>query len=517
MTRKTHKSITFKHPRMLFLWWVYSFLFSIGITSIGGGFQEIILLILIPLILRLFTKKWNIFFVIIWIGGSILWWVIGKQSYTSHISDLKHIESIIHSGEKKIHIHGTIDRLLYQSDFSRSYRLIIDSIDNTSPQNRQKNTLGIIVEIPSNLSIQTGDIISFTGKISPTIKYLKNDGFSRYCFHEELYGKISLQTFERIKSNNISTLETLRNSVVLIFFRGFPREVSGIISWMVFGNTDLLEKKTKDAFILSGITHILVVSGSNIALVIILSLAILRYIPGLPSWGKAIIVTIFVLTYATIVGWWVSVIRAVTMGLISYLAVIGNKKLSSISILAGVACIFLIIDPLILMYDAGFGLSFWATLGILLFHTKIMELFKNLPIPLWTKETLSVTFSATIGSTPILIYHFGEISSGIILANILLSFIIGWITIVSVWYIPLSFIGGYFLYLYWFLIYIPVQYILLISGFFSLSATIPITGIYQYLIPIIFLGYIIIEVFFQESKKLILNQKDVSDSSHDSQ
>lgn len=136
------------------------------------------------------------------------------------------------------------------------------------------------------------------------------------------------------------------------------------------------------------------------------------------------------------------------MGLIAFLAVIGNKKIASISILALVAFLFITHDPLVLMYDAGFGLSFGATLGILLFHKKISEFLKNFVIPLWTKDTLAVTFSATLGSTPILIYHFGEISSGIILTNILISFVIGWITLLSVFYIPLSFIGGYFLYMY---------------------------------------------------------------------
>lgn len=517
MTHKTYESVVFKHPRMLFLWWMCAFIFSIGITSIGGNFRELLFLFLVPLFLRLFVRKWSIFFVIIWISGSILWWIIGKQSYDSHITDLRSMEYLTHSGEKKVAIRGTIDTLLYQWDYSRSYRLIIDNIDNSSPQYRQKNTLGILVEIPSNLPVQIGDTISFTGKVMPTIQSLKIDGFSRYSFHKQLYGKTSLLTFEKITNKQVSILERIWASVVTIFFQGFPRETSAIISWMVFGNTDLLEKKTKDAFILSGIMHILVVSGSNIALVIILSLTILRYIPWLPSWGKIISVILFVLIYATIVGWWVSVIRAVTMGLIAFLAVIGNKKTASISILALVAFLFIIHDPLVLMYDAGFGLSFGATLGILLFHKKISEFLKNFVIPLWTKDTLAVTFSATLGSTPVLIYHFGEISSGIILTNILISFVIGWITLLSVFYIPLSFIGGYFLYMYWFLLYIPVKYILLIAGFFSLSETIKVSGIYQYLIPIILLGYIIVEVFFQENTNLILNQKGGSDSSREIQ
>ena len=50
---------------------------------------------------------------------------------------------------------------------------------------------------------------------------------------------------------------------------------------MTIGNIELLSSETKKAFTNAGITHILVVSGSNIAFVIVILTGILRYIPML--------------------------------------------------------------------------------------------------------------------------------------------------------------------------------------------------------------------------------------------
>ena len=64
-----------------------------------------------------------------------------------------------------------------------------------------------------------------------------------------------------------------------VMFSGFPENVSGIILGMTIGNIELLSTEIKKSFTNAGITHILVVSGSNIAFVIIILTSLLRYIP----------------------------------------------------------------------------------------------------------------------------------------------------------------------------------------------------------------------------------------------
>jgi competence protein ComEC len=81
---------------------------------------------------------------------------------------------------------------------------------------------------------------------------------------------------------------------------------------MTIGNIELLSSDTKKAFTNAGITHILVVSGSNIAFVIVILTGILRYIP-MKKWINISIVMLFVIMYGSLVGWDMPVVRAVGM------------------------------------------------------------------------------------------------------------------------------------------------------------------------------------------------------------
>jgi competence protein ComEC len=89
---------------------------------------------------------------------------------------------------------------------------------------------------------------------------------------------------------------------------------------MTIGNIELLSSETKKAFTNAGITHILVVSGSNIAFVIVILTGILRYVP-MRRWIRGSIVILFVLVYGSLVGWDMPVVRAVAMGLVTYMAI----------------------------------------------------------------------------------------------------------------------------------------------------------------------------------------------------
>lgn len=104
-----------------------------------------------------------------------------------------------------------------------------------------------------------------------------------------------------------------------ILFAGFPENIAGIILGMTIGNIELLTTETKKSFTNAGITHILVVSGSNIAFVVVILTSILRYFP-VQRMIKTTIVVLFVMGYGSLVGWDMPVIRAVSMGIIVYMA-----------------------------------------------------------------------------------------------------------------------------------------------------------------------------------------------------
>ncbi len=92
-----------------------------------------------------------------------------------------------------------------------------------------------------------------------------------------------------------------------------------------------------------------------------------------------------------------------------------GRKGSSIRLLVFVAFLILAFNPLLLLYDAGFQLSFLASAGIIYFKNPIERILKRIPF----KGILAMTLSAQIFTLPILIYNFGRVSLVAPLSNVL--------------------------------------------------------------------------------------------------
>lgn len=235
---------------------------------------------------------------------------------------------------------------------------------------------------------------------------------------------------------------------------------------MTIGVIDLLSENVKKDFIGSGLAHILVVSGSNIAFLIIFLSIFFRYIP-LPRRVLESIIIISILLYGSLVSWDTSVLRATMMGILSYLVASQERKISSKASLLGAFLVLFFLEPLAPLYDAGFGLSFGATLGIILFDREIKKYTKKYHIPEVFAAIFSVSLGAMLGSLPVLVYHFGTISIFSLIANILIAPILGWILFSTVIFFFVASISHFLAYLWGFLVYFPTLYVLKVSEFFS--------------------------------------------------
>jgi competence protein ComEC len=77
-------------------------------------------------------------------------------------------------------------------------------------------------------------------------------------------------------------------------------------------------------------------------------------------------------------------------------------------------------NPMTLLYDVGFQLSFLATLGLILVGNKIVSFVKFLPEKLGIREACAMTLSAQIFALPIILTNFGRFSLISPVANILI-------------------------------------------------------------------------------------------------
>jgi len=463
------------------------------------------LLVLLIILLLGWWRKTIIISLILGIGG--LWWYMWNEENTKRELSHKQLWALTQGFSGNYTIDWTIDKILYKNDFNTTYRLNIANIANWSTKNNKSlsnKDIYISVSIPSNLKINTWDTIEYTGKIQSSITF-PISWYWWYSWYYQLYWKSSTTTFKKIYSREKNILDTIRDWAKGIIFRWFPEGIAGIILGMTIGDIDLLWDETKKNFTLSWITHILVVSWSNIAFVIIIITGILRYLPinkKIQIW----IVVSFVLFYSILVGLDMPVIRAMMMWLITYIAIEWWNKVSSISILVLIGFLILLYSPLSLIYDAGFGLSFMGTIWILLLYPYIQKILSPIYAPKFIKDIIGVSISASIGSSIVVIYYFWSIPVFGILANILIGGLLGWILFASILYLALSFLWVWVIYIWWWLIYLPVAYINQISVYFwSLySYTIPP----EYISPIsLFLLWISISFLFINEKNKLLEPK----------
>ena len=203
---------------------------------------------------------------------------------------------------------------------------------------------------------------------------------------------------------------------------------SSILEGVILGNKSAIPQEVKDKFRITGLSHIIAISGMH---VVILSSIVMYFLLFLGFWRNQAFygAVIFILVYIVLVGLPSSAVRAGIMGIIYLLGQKIGRQAMSLRVIVLAAGLMLLLNPLFLFYDVGFQLSFLAVLGLILFEPILRNFIKFLAFIFFRikfKEKyenflmlFTVTISAQIFTLPIIIYNFGNISFVSIFTNIL--------------------------------------------------------------------------------------------------
>ncbi len=227
---------------------------------------------------------------------------------------------------------------------------------------------------------------------------------------------------------------------------------SSIFKAFVLGEQGDIPEEVKDHFIVTGIAHLLAISGDHLGIVALLSFSLLIWIL---KRSEFLLLSISVkklaagltipciLLYTFIAGGGISVIRAMIMVITFFLSIVFNRERNLLHTLALAAFLILIFSPPSL-FDVSFQLSFLAVLSILYMMPRILEGLKKeeISLPLktswkqtilkYTKLSLLVTAVAIFGTAPFVAFHFNRISPIGFVTNL---FVIPWVGFLIV---PLS-------------------------------------------------------------------------------
>lgn len=247
----------------------------------------------------------------------------------------------------------------------------------------------------NNLSVESGELIFAKGNFKSEINTEKGT-----------IGKITIENYKEIQGDFYSKLMSIRRDVYKKLEENMGKRKAGLICSVSFGYSDYLDAEDKEEMRNLGVIHAISVSGLHVALVFAI-------INKLTNKRIAIGVTIL---YVLFTGAVFSSIRALIMGICIACSVGAKKKYNPLGALVFSAALITVIKPYA-PFGLGFMLSYFATLGIILFSKKINK--KLYRLPKFLRESLSLCISAQIFTLPILMISFKEVATASIIGNLI--------------------------------------------------------------------------------------------------
>lgn len=284
------------------------------------------------------------------------------------------------------------------------------------------------VTFPAGTVLHYGDELILTGRLS--LPYESEDfSYRDYLFRQGITAIMSAPAFsvQPAKRGNFlsATLFRIRERGNTVLAQIFSYPESSLLQGILLGDDSRLPDQTMQDFRDTGTSHIIAISGFNVA---ILSGLIASLFTRLLGRKKGSLVTVIGISlYTVLVGASASVVRACIMGGLSLLAAGIGRRQNGVNTLAFTAAVMGLQDPYVLQ-DAGFQLSFAATLGLVLYALPLQEVCEKALSRLisarrasqaagWIAEYFLFTLAAHVTTLPILILTFQRFSPVTFLAN----------------------------------------------------------------------------------------------------
>ena len=196
-----------------------------------------------------------------------------------------------------------------------------------------------------------------------------------------------------------------------------PDAPGGLLPGLVVGDTSALDPELADDFRATGLTHLVAVSGTNVAIVAGAVLLLARWCRAGPRLAAG-------LGLLALVGFVVlarpspSVLRAGVMGAIALLALATARRRAAVPALCAAVIVLVVADPE-LCGDPGFALSVVATGGLLFLAPSWRDGLRGRGVPAGPAEALAVPAAAQVACAPVVAALSGGVSLVAVPANLL--------------------------------------------------------------------------------------------------
>ncbi len=257
-----------------------------------------------------------------------------------------------------------------------------------------------------------GDVEPLAGKATPTLR------------RRHVAARVNAHAVIHVDDGN--TIATSANALRVLVAKGagsMNSVNSALYTGLVFGDDRQQSKRQREDFRAAGLSHLLAVSGQNVAFLLLVLQPATRRL-GLGSRVAAHVFALIV--FATVTRWEPSVVRAIVMASVVLFASLSGRKTSSWRTLLIAVGLSVLLDPF-LVGSVGFLLSAGACCGMAAFG---MPLARRIPGPGGLRNAVAFTLSAQIGVAPVQLAVFGPMPGVAVLANLcaepLAAFVMMW-------------------------------------------------------------------------------------------
>ena len=252
---------------------------------------------------------------------------------------------------------------------------------------------------------------------------------------------ISIWPIDRLPINSIAA--PVREKLLEGYREYLLPENASLLSGFVLGEKRGIPAGIARLFADTGTLHLMAVSGSNVAVVVLFVLTLLK---PLRRKHKLLITLMAIVLFSYITRNEPSVVRASIMAAVGLIGFYRRKDADPIGLLGFAGLLLLMIKPLWL-FNAGFQLSMAAAAGILYV---VPEIADNYPRPRifplkfsrWVVITILVTLSAQIAVLPVTAEYFNRLPVVGVIANLPMIALASFLTIAGLAFLPFILIGG---------------------------------------------------------------------------
>ena len=364
------------------------------------------------------------------LSGLVVWSVLKKNikyiliSFTAFVFAVGiYYFSVWRFNRKTDVVPNTIEARIY--DITNEQNGLIKTECDSCLFDSKKTNENLILYIYDNTgvfeNVEVGSVIKF----SPH-KFYKSDMFYNELPNSNLYvndlkytASVEIDSIEYLKSNKTISekfKERIENNLKI----SLSTENAEIAYSALFGDKDLLSEKQYSNYKHSGIAHLLAVSGLHVGIVFAILSVVLGFF-NVKGWWKIGAIATFLLLYAILCGFSISIIRASIMCLILLVAKQVRRDYDPLNALSLAGIVTFLMNPFCI-FDVGFLLSFYCVAGIIMLTPTIkkwIEKSKQI-VPSAIVDALAISISITISIIFVNAYFFQNLNIVSIIANIII-------------------------------------------------------------------------------------------------